>query len=143
MPQISGLLTNLPELSAAARASGHINSLPDARDGSVRWAPLVLRYQGLFFPSADVQAVRLYLNNPAFALHTTRYGISGLQFGERLIPTDEYGRALIHYRGPPRSFPTWSVSDVLAGRIDARGKNVVIVLSGGNVDADLFARLVA
>ncbi|ERF85919.1 threonine/serine dehydratase [Bradyrhizobium viridifuturi] len=32
---------------------------------------------------------------------------------------------------------------LLAGRIDARGKNVVIVLSGGNVDADLFAKLVA
>ena len=32
---------------------------------------------------------------------------------------------------------------LLAGRIDARGKNVVIVLSGGNVDGDLFARLVA
>src|ERR1700744_3502404 len=30
---------------------------------------------------------------------------------------------------------------LLAGRIDARGKNVVIVLSGGNVDADIFARL--
>jgi threonine dehydratase len=32
---------------------------------------------------------------------------------------------------------------LLAGRIDAKGKNVVIVLSGGNVDADLYARLVA
>jgi threonine dehydratase len=32
---------------------------------------------------------------------------------------------------------------LLAGRIDVQGKNVVIVLSGGNVDADLFARLVA
>ena len=32
---------------------------------------------------------------------------------------------------------------LLAGRIDAKGKNVVIVLSGGNVDADMFARLVA
>src|ERR1700716_3557047 len=31
---------------------------------------------------------------------------------------------------------------LLAGRIDARGKNVVIVLSGGNVDADLFAKLI-
>ena len=31
---------------------------------------------------------------------------------------------------------------LLAGRIDARGKNVVIVLSGGNVDADLYARLI-
>jgi threonine dehydratase len=32
---------------------------------------------------------------------------------------------------------------VLAGHIDARGKNVVIVLSGGNVDADLFAKLIS
>jgi threonine dehydratase len=32
---------------------------------------------------------------------------------------------------------------LLAGRIDVAGKNVVIVLSGGNVDADLFAKLVA
>src|SRR3954452_20129499 len=32
---------------------------------------------------------------------------------------------------------------LLAGRIEARGKTVVIVLSGGNVDADMFARLIA
>jgi threonine dehydratase len=32
---------------------------------------------------------------------------------------------------------------LLAGRIDVSGKNVVLVLSGGNVDADLFARLIA
>jgi threonine dehydratase len=31
---------------------------------------------------------------------------------------------------------------LLAGQIDAKGKNVVIVLSGGNVDADLFAKLI-
>jgi threonine dehydratase len=31
---------------------------------------------------------------------------------------------------------------LLAGRIDARDKNIVIVLSGGNVDADLFAELI-
>jgi threonine dehydratase len=32
---------------------------------------------------------------------------------------------------------------LLAGRIHAAGKNVVIVLSGGNVDAELYARLIA
>ncbi len=31
---------------------------------------------------------------------------------------------------------------LLAGQIEARGKTVVIVLSGGNVDADLFAKLI-
>ena len=129
MPLTAGLIANLPELTAAAHSIGHINSLPDARDGGVRWAPLVLRHQGLFFPAADVQAVRLYQNDPVFALHTTRYGISGLQLGERFIPTDESGRALINFRGGPRSFPTYSVVDVLTGRIDAaqlRGKIVLV-----------------
>jgi threonine dehydratase len=32
---------------------------------------------------------------------------------------------------------------LLAGRIEARGKIIVIVLSGGNVDADLYAKLIA
>jgi threonine dehydratase len=32
---------------------------------------------------------------------------------------------------------------LLAGRIETGGKNVVIVLSGGNVDADMFAKLIA
>ena len=32
---------------------------------------------------------------------------------------------------------------LLAGKIEAAGKNVVIVLSGGNVDADLYAKLIA
>ncbi len=31
---------------------------------------------------------------------------------------------------------------LLAGRLEAHGKTVVIVLSGGNVDADLYARLI-
>jgi threonine dehydratase len=31
---------------------------------------------------------------------------------------------------------------LLAGNVDARGKNVIIVLSGGNVDAELYARLI-
>jgi threonine dehydratase len=32
---------------------------------------------------------------------------------------------------------------LLAGRIETAGKNIVIVLSGGNVDADMFAKLIA
>ena len=36
-----------------------------------------------------------------------------------------------------------ALAALLAGRLDAKGKTVVIVLSGGNVDADLFARLIS
>lgn len=35
-----------------------------------------------------------------------------------------------------------ALAALLAGHIDARGKTIAIVLSGGNVDADLYARLI-
>ncbi len=35
-----------------------------------------------------------------------------------------------------------ALAALLAGHIDAKGKTVAIVLSGGNVDADLYAKLI-
>ncbi|HEX7881853.1 MAG TPA: threonine/serine dehydratase [Afipia sp.] len=35
-----------------------------------------------------------------------------------------------------------ALAALLAGHIDAKGKTIAIVLSGGNVDADLFARMI-
>lgn len=35
-----------------------------------------------------------------------------------------------------------ALAALLAGRVEARGKTVVVVLSGGNVDADLYAKLI-
>jgi threonine dehydratase len=36
-----------------------------------------------------------------------------------------------------------ALAALLAGRLDVAGKTSVVVLSGGNVDPELFARLVA
>jgi len=36
-----------------------------------------------------------------------------------------------------------ALAALLAGRVEARGKTIAIVLSGGNVDADLFAKLIS
>ena len=41
------------------------------------------------------------------------YGVSGIQMGKRFIPTDEYGRILINYLGPPKTFPHVSITDIL------------------------------
>ncbi len=129
MPVTAGLIANLPALTQAARASGHINALPD-KDGVVRWAPLVLRHQGHYFPAADVQAARLYLGDPTLILQTGSDGVHGLQLGDRFIPTDEYGRALIHFRDGVGRFPTFSIADLLAGRVDAADVRDRIVLIG-------------
>lgn len=129
MPVTAGLIANLPALTRAARASGHINALPD-KDGVVRWAPLVLRHQGQFFPAADLQAARLYLGEPALVLQTGGGGVHGLQLGERFIPTDGYGRALIHFRDGAGRFPAFSIVDLLEGRVDAASVRDRIVLIG-------------
>ena len=129
MREPRGLLVNLPELRAAAKYTGHINSLPD-RDGVLRWVPLVMRYQDRFFPSGDVQAVRAYLGATKLTLHTTAYGISALAIGDRMIETDEYGQALIRYYGPEKTFPTFSVADILDGRVGPGQIKDKIVLIG-------------
>ncbi len=128
LPNPAGVVVNLPALTANAKFTGHINYLPDS-DGAVRRAPLIMRYNGLFFPSADVQTVRLYQNLPHLALRTASYGITGLEIGDRLIATDESGRALIHYHGPEKTFATYSVSDIYSGNISpARIKNKLVLI---------------
>ncbi|MDX1487016.1 MAG: adenylate/guanylate cyclase domain-containing protein, partial [Acidiferrobacterales bacterium] len=128
MPEPVGLHTNVPEIRTQARFSGHINSFPDA-DGTLRWASLVMRYRGHFFPSADVQAVRVFERSDDLALHANGNGITGLGIGQRLIITDEAGRALIHYYGPEKTIPTFSIADLLDGSVankQIRDKIVVI-----------------
>jgi adenylate cyclase len=129
MPEPRGLIANLPELQAAARYSGHINTYPDS-DGTLRWAPLVMRYHGRYFPSGDLQAARAFLGAGDIVLHTAAYGITGISLGERFIPTDEYGRALVHYFGPEKTIHTISASDILDGTADAAALRDKIVLVG-------------
>ncbi len=129
MPEPAGLLANVPEIRRAAAFTGHINSIPDA-DGTLRWAPLVIRYREHFFPSADVQAARAYNPADGLVLETAEYGVTGLALGTRVIGTDEYGRALIHYYGPEQSVATFSVVDLLDGAIAPQAIKDKIVLLG-------------
>jgi adenylate cyclase len=50
--------------------------------------------------------------------------------GERFIPTDERGRLLVNYLGPPKTFPHVPVTDILAGRHDKGAFRDRIVLVG-------------
>lgn len=130
MDEPAGLLANVPEIRSQARFSGHINSLPDPEDGTIRRAPLVMRYRGSFFPSADVQAVRVFERSDDLALHVASDGITDLSIGGRSIGTDERGRALIHYYGPEKTISTLSIADVLDGGVDGKQIKDKIVVIG-------------
>ena len=50
--------------------------------------------------------------------------------GDRFIPTDETGRLLINYLGPAETFPYFSISDVLGGKLAKGTFTGKIVLVG-------------
>ena len=104
--------TNLELLTKVSDASGYFNTMPD-RDGVLRWAPLIIECGQNIFPPLAMQCVWHYLNKPQLMVKVVIYGIEGIQMGKQFIPTDEYGRILINYLGPPKTFPNISITDIL------------------------------
>ena len=134
-------LTPLPELRDAAKAVGHAHADPDV-DGVLRTVQL---------SKADAEGVRLW----AFGLETLRVAeqippeqieeLSGsLRVGRHEIGIqDEAEKStlpgvtvirpnemIINYLGPPRTFPYYSISDVIEGRVPASTFSNKIVLIG-------------
>jgi len=124
-----GVVGNLDALAQGARYQGHINSVADA-DGSVRWTPLVIAYRDKLFPSADVQAARLFLGDVPINVRADAAGIVGIDIGARRITTDGAGGAFIRYHGKAGTFTTVSAADVLAGTVPRDRLRDKLVLIG-------------
>jgi adenylate cyclase len=110
--------TNLPRLTRAADGSGFFSLRQDV-DGVVRWMPLVIQGEDELFPPLSIAAVWQYLDEPPLVVRFGRYGVAGIQIGERFVPTDDAGRLLINYYGPSRTFPHLSIGAVLDGTVPA------------------------
>ncbi len=121
--------TNLESLSAAAASSGYFSVTSDP-DGVVRWMPLVIQGGEELFPPLAVLCAWHYLGRPSLTAKVGPHGVDGVQIGERFIPTDERGRLLVNFLGPPKSFPHVSVTDVLGGRHEKGAFRDRIVLVG-------------
>jgi len=121
--------SNIEKLVKASRIAGYYNIFPDI-DGTVRWIPLVIRYQDRFYPSLALEAVRSYVGNIPLQVRVADHGIDTIQLGPVTIPTDEMGRMFINFRGGPHTFPHYSVADIMAGRIPADAFRDRIVFVG-------------
>ena len=121
--------TNLESLSEAAASSGYFSVTSDP-DGVVRWMPLVIRGGDELFPPLSVLCAWHYLGRPTLTARVGPYGVDAIQMGERFIPTDERGRLLVNYLGPPKSFPQVSATDILVGRHEKDAFKGRIVLVG-------------
>jgi adenylate cyclase len=120
---------NLKILSDVAEDSGYFNALSD-KDGAMRWSPLVIKFRGDYYPSLAVSVLRQYLNSPVLSLNLQEYGVENLGIGRIKIPTDEAGRLLINYLGPAKTFPHYSVADIIAEKISPEHLRDKIVLVG-------------
>ncbi len=121
--------SNLKIISAAAVNSGYFNMIPDT-DGSMRWAPLAIKYGHDYYPSLPLSILLQYLDWPLLSLNLAGYGAESVKIGDTTIPTDESGRLLVNYLGPAKTFPHYSISDILKGRIPADKIRNKIVLVG-------------
>jgi adenylate cyclase len=121
--------SNLEIFSETAASSGYYSVRSD-QDGVVRWMPLIIQCGEDLFPPLSVLCVWHYLGKPQLMVRVARYGVQGIQMGERFIPTDENGELLVNYLGPPKTFRHISISDILKGRIAKGTFKDKIVLVG-------------
>ncbi len=129
VPQAYAAEGNIPILAEAADASGYFSLTPD-QDGVVRWMPLAIGAGEELYPPLGVLMAWRYLGSPKLVVRLGAYGVDEVQMGDRSIPTDESGKLLLNYLGPPMTFPHVSVGDILSGATPAGTFDDKIVLVG-------------
>lgn len=131
--QFAGYVANTAVIQQQSAGTGFINSSPDP-DGFIRQAALLIRYQDKVYPSLALEAARLYALAQQLEVETAPLQhintIVGVTVGNTRINTDLYGRVLIPYRGPARSFPYISAVDVVHGAMDTALLKDAIVFVG-------------
>ena len=108
---------NLVQLAEAAASYGFLNIRPDG-DGTLRRATLIIRYRDQdFFPSLALQALRQYESIPdqEIAAFISENGLERIQFGKHDLHPWRDGTALINFAGPYRTYPQYSMGDVISG----------------------------
>jgi len=120
---------NLPKFAKAAEISGFFNFFPDP-DGLVRRVPLVAELNGYYYPSLDLQTLRMALGWPSLSVRLSGYGVEELRLNGKSIETDRRGHMLINHYGPGHTFRYVSAADVLEGKVNPAIFKDSIVLLG-------------
>lgn len=122
-------ILNIPAIQNQAYSSGFFTMIPDA-DGIVRSVPLLLKYDGMIFPSLAFELIRIASGVKKVTINYSEVGVEEITLGKLAIPTDRNGRIFVNYRGPSHTFPYISATDVINKRIDPNLLNGKIALIG-------------
>ncbi len=116
VPVAPGLLMNTPTIASQARFRGFINNQMDA-DGALRRAPLLIDHHDVLHPNLALATVMRAMGVSRATVSTSREG-PFIEFGNRRVPIDAVGAAVLQFNGPPDRYPTVSARDVINGAID-------------------------
>jgi len=140
----TGFGANLEVLQKNALTAGHFNFDPD-NDGTLRKAPILIKYDGKSYEALSVAVARVALNadineskvskikavfEKDLSANNKYSSLEWFKVGSQRIPVDDHGSALIPYRGPQGSFPYVSATDVLTNKVNFNLLNNKIVLLG-------------
>jgi class 3 adenylate cyclase/CHASE2 domain-containing sensor protein len=114
-------LSTFMPLATAARGLGYLNSTPD-RDGVLRRVPLVVRYDGAFYPSLALRVICDYLGVPPVNIlvtpgqHIVLHGAwrpGAATPHDITIPIDRHGNMVINYLGAWERLKHYHLADIL------------------------------
>lgn len=128
MPQ-----SNIKIVSNATDLSGFFNIVPDP-DGVVRWIPAVIKFREALYAPLSIVSASAYLNHP-ISVNVADHGIEGINIGRVFIPTDDRGKIIVNYRGPEKTFPHISITDILNESVPEYVLKDKIVLVGATAVA--------
>ncbi|MCG3670103.1 adenylate/guanylate cyclase domain-containing protein [Aliarcobacter butzleri] len=129
-------ILNIPQIQDKAYSSGFFNNIPDDT-GIIRSVPLIISYDDTIYPSLALEVIRVINNTQKVVVQYDENGISNIVLDDISIPTDRYGRMLINFRGPERSFKYISAIDIYNNNFDKSEIDGKIVLIGTSA-AGLF-----
>jgi adenylate cyclase len=122
-------LPPIPVLNSAAHGTGFVDIEADS-DGVLRSEIAVIRFGKRYCVPLYLALTAAFLKNAPLRLVAGTDGVRQVTLGDEEIPVDELGRMLIDYRGPPGTFPAYSISDLIARRVPPAAIAGKIVLVG-------------
>jgi adenylate cyclase len=119
---------NIQEIEASATHFGFFNAVSD-KDGIYRKGLLLLQIGDLIYPSLPLEMLRVYTGSNIVVYATDGF-ITKIKIGKYSIFPDEKGTLPLSFLGPGRTFPHYSFTDIINGRIPDEKINGKMVLIG-------------
>jgi adenylate cyclase len=129
VPEAKGAKLNIDCIQQSFYSSGFFNIMPD-EEGAIRHVPLLIRFDGMLYPSLSLEMVRIYLQSDKVTVQNIPIGVESITVGNVTIPTDNQARLGLNFRGPGRTFEYISIADLMEGRVNRTAIEGKFVLVG-------------